>query len=58
MKLCPVCGSIASLNTYFGAYICEKCNWKDDAFSKVRTHISEKENIWFLLEKFELEKSE
>ncbi len=50
MKLCPNCGSIAALNSYFGAYICEKCHWSDDSLNKVRNS-HRGENIWLLIEK-------
>jgi hypothetical protein len=36
MKLCPECGKIADYNAYFGAYICNKCHWKDDAPNRER----------------------
>ena len=36
MKLCPKCGSLASLNSYFGAYICENCTWMDSTFDYER----------------------
>lgn len=36
MKLCPKCGYIADYNYYFGAYICNVCNWKDDSYNKER----------------------
>jgi len=29
MKMCPKCGRLLSYNSYFGAYICEMCNWED-----------------------------
>lgn len=29
MKRCPRCGEIVSYNSYFGAYICDNCNWED-----------------------------
>ena len=53
MIVCPHCGSIASLNSYFGAYICEKCNWKDDSLNKTRNQFIEKENIWLVLDRIE-----
>lgn len=36
MVLCPKCGSVASFNSYFGAYICEKCEWMDKTFDDER----------------------
>lgn len=33
MKICPKCGKVLSYNSYFGAYICDNCNWED----KIRT---------------------
>jgi hypothetical protein len=50
MILCPTCGSLAHLNTYFGAYMCEKCTWKDYTFNKLR--IAGDNNIWQKLEKW------
>jgi hypothetical protein len=28
-KLCPECGGIVDYHSYFGAWVCNKCNWKD-----------------------------
>lgn len=28
MKICPNCGKLVSYNSYFGAYICDNCNWE------------------------------
>lgn len=36
MKLCPVCGHLAVLNSYFGAYICNNCWWEDDSPNRER----------------------
>lgn len=36
MKVCPNCGKLLSYNSYFGAYICEDCNWEDASRSKER----------------------
>mgnify|MGYP001016436971 CR=1 FL=1 len=36
MKLCPICGKIADYNSYFGAYICNNCSWKDDTPNRKR----------------------
>lgn len=33
MKICPNCGKVLSYNSYFGAYICDNCNWEN----RVRT---------------------
>ena len=30
-RLCPDCGWIVNYNSYFGAYMCEKCPWMDDS---------------------------
>jgi hypothetical protein len=40
MKACPKCGSLASFNTYFGAYICSGCDWKDDSFNLERAGLN------------------
>lgn len=29
MKVCPRCGRILSFNSYFGAFICDRCYWED-----------------------------
>lgn len=29
MKVCPKCGKIANYNSYFGAYLCECCDWEE-----------------------------
>jgi hypothetical protein len=34
MKVCPKCGKIVSYNSYFGAYICDNCNWEDCSRTK------------------------
>lgn len=34
MKVCPKCGKIISYNSYFGAYICDNCNWEDCSRAK------------------------
>ena len=33
MIVCPKCGELAPFSTYFGAYICAKCNWKHESFN-------------------------
>ncbi len=39
MKICPKCGKLTYYNSYFGAYICEDCNWEDASQGKRRdTH--------------------
>ena len=40
MKICPKCGELVSYNSYFGAYICENCNWEDNTRAKLRDNIS------------------
>jgi DNA-directed RNA polymerase subunit M/transcription elongation factor TFIIS len=40
MKACPKCGSLAHFNTYFGAYICSKCDWRDDTFNLERAELN------------------
>lgn len=37
--ICPKCSNIVSFNTYFGAYMCKNCNWKDDSYNKNRVKI-------------------
>lgn len=34
MKVCPKCGNIVSYNSYFGAYICDNCNWENTVRAK------------------------
>lgn len=29
MKVCPKCGRVISYNSYFDAYICDRCTWED-----------------------------
>ena len=36
MKVCPKCGTVIGFNSYFGAYICEQCEWEDDTYSRER----------------------
>lgn len=36
MRVCPKCGKVIGFNSYFGAYICEDCEWEDDTYSKER----------------------
>lgn len=36
VKVCPVCKSLVYFNSYFGAYICENCNWEDDSYAQKR----------------------
>ena len=36
MKVCPCCGRILSFNSYFGAFICDRCHWEDDSVVRVR----------------------
>lgn len=36
VKLCPRCHSVASYNSYFGAYICSKCRWRDESPGRAR----------------------
>jgi len=33
MKLCPNCGKIADYSSYFGAYLCNQCDWRDNKTS-------------------------
>ena len=36
MKVCPKCGEVIGFNSYFGGYICSRCEWEDDAYNKDR----------------------
>lgn len=36
VKVCPECGSLVYFNYYFGAYICEDCEWEDASYAKNR----------------------
>lgn len=36
MKVCPCCGRILSFNSYFGAFICDRCHWEDDSVGRER----------------------
>jgi hypothetical protein len=33
MIKCPTCGRLVTFNTYFGAYICHKCGWKNENYN-------------------------
>lgn len=33
---CPKCGGIANFDSYFGAFICDECDWKDDTYNQKR----------------------
>lgn len=35
MKICPKCRSVASYNSYFGAYLCDKCGWRENTTDKI-----------------------
>ena len=35
MKICPKCGGVASYNSYFGAYLCDKCDWREDVSNTI-----------------------
>ena len=36
MIVCPKCGKVIGFNSYFGAYICEECEWEDATYNKER----------------------
>ena len=36
MAICPKCGKIADYNSYFGAYVCNSCSWKDSTPDQLR----------------------
>jgi DNA-directed RNA polymerase subunit M/transcription elongation factor TFIIS len=50
MKLCPGCGSLMHLNSYFGAYICEGCGKRDDTLNRLKIEMEKKNNIWLKLQ--------
>jgi ribosomal protein L37AE/L43A len=33
MIACPNCGNLVTFNTYFGAFICNRCKWKNDNYN-------------------------
>lgn len=35
-RICPKCGRLVYFNSYFGAYICEYCDWEDASYAKKR----------------------
>lgn len=35
MKICPKCRSVAPYNSYFGAYLCDKCDWRENTTDKI-----------------------
>lgn len=45
--VCPECKNLVYFNSYFGAYICENCDWEDASYAKKRdSYINEdKRNI-------------
>ena len=34
MKVCPICGKVIGYNSYFGAYVCDECEWEDDVYEQ------------------------
>ncbi len=36
VRVCPECGRLVYFNYYFGAYICENCEWEDASYAKKR----------------------
>lgn len=36
MRICPNCGRVISFNSYFGAYICDRCKWEDATIERRR----------------------
>lgn len=36
VRVCPKCGNLVYFNSYFGAYICENCEWEDATYAKKR----------------------
>lgn len=36
VKVCPKCGNLVYFNSYFGAFICESCEWEDASYAKRR----------------------
>ncbi len=36
MRVCPKCGKVIGFNSYFGAYICDECEWEDDTYNQER----------------------
>lgn len=45
--ICPKCKNLVYFNSYFGAYICENCDWENASYAKKRdSYINEnKRNI-------------
>lgn len=39
MKVCPNCRNVVSYNSYFGAYICNNCEWEDASVAQKRRFI-------------------
>ncbi len=37
VRICPKCGNLVYFNSYFGAYICESCEWEDASYAKKRS---------------------
>lgn len=36
VRICPKCSNVVSFNSYFGAYICNCCNWEDATIGRRR----------------------
>ncbi|HAU84929.1 MAG TPA: hypothetical protein DCW90_05335 [Lachnospiraceae bacterium] len=48
--ICPKCGWIATWNSHFGSYLCERCDWQ--GMLKKRKEFTEQEEAQMLLEAF------
>lgn len=45
VRVCPKCGSLVYFNSYFGAYICESCEWEDASYAKRRASCGKKSSV-------------
>lgn len=55
MKVCPKCGKVIGFNSYFGAYICDNCEWEDASYSQERIEYFSNKNEEFAKNKEQLE---
>lgn len=55
MKVCPKCGKVIGFNSYFGAYICDNCEWEDASYSQERIEYFSNKNEEFSKNKEQLE---
>lgn len=55
MKVCPKCGKVIGFNSYFGAYICDNCEWEDDSYDQERIEYFSNKNEEYTKSKEQME---